>query len=195
MQRRRRRAKVPAGKYGAWRLSGESMKSTLAILCGLLLSAALTNARAEDAEFSAQDKLMLTSLHEINMTTATVMAVFEYCMKQDPGFSLRALETLEAWKTRNMALVSLSPLLREESMVLAEREGMTRAEAGEVLDNAAKEVASTFPDMLDLDPDVSRRIHVCNVYVDKIGAGELDIAHGDEDQLRYLNSRLEALKR
>lgn len=171
------------------------MTSKLAILCGLLLSAALTTADAEDAEFSKQDKLLLVSLNEINMTTATVTAVFEYCVKQDPDFPLRALETLEGWKTRNMAFVRLAPVLREESMVIAEREGMTRAEANEVLDNAAKEVASTFPDLLDLEPEVAKLIHVCNVYVDKIAAGEMDIAHGDEDQLGYLKSRLEAVRR
>lgn len=171
------------------------MKSTLAFLCGLALSAALTTAHAEDGEFSTQDKLLLTSLNEINMTTATVTGVFEYCMKQDPDFAMRALETLQAWRTRNEPFIALSPMLREEAMVIAEREGMTRAEANEVLENAAQEVASTFPGMLELDPDVARRIHVCNVYVGKIGEGEMDIAHGDDDQLGYLKSRLEALKR
>jgi len=171
------------------------MTSKLAILCGLLLSAALTTAHAEDGEFSTQDKLLLTSLNEINMTTATVMAVFEYCMKQDPGFAMRSLETLEAWKARNKDFVSLSPLLRAEALIIAEREGMTRAEANDVLDNAAHEVSSTFPDMLDLEPEVPRRVHVCNVYVDKIGDGEFDIAHDEEDQMGYLKSRLQALKR
>ena len=101
------------------------MKSTLAILCGLALSAALTTAHAEDGEFSTQDKLLLTSLNEINMTTATVTGVFEYCMKQDPDFAMRALETLQAWRTRNEPFIALSPMLREEAMVFAEREGMT----------------------------------------------------------------------
>jgi phosphatidylserine/phosphatidylglycerophosphate/cardiolipin synthase-like enzyme len=170
------------------------MKTTPAILCGLLLSAAFA-AHADDGEMDLQEKLLVTSLNEINMTTATVMGVFEYCMKQDPGFSLRSLDSLESWKSRNMAVVALSPRMREEALVIAEREGMTRAEAETVLDDAAAAVAATFPSLLEADPDISRRVQVCDVYAGKIREGELDIAADDDMQRRYLQSRIDAAQR
>ena len=196
MPKPRCHARVAAGKYGATRLSGESMKTMFACLCGLLLSATGV-VRAEDGEFNAQEKLMLISLNEINMTTATVTTIFEYCMKQDPGFSARSLDALNIWKSRNMAFVDLSPMLHNEAMVVGLREGMTRAEVDQALDDAANEVARTFPDMLDAEPDIARRIHVCDTYVDKITQGDLDIASGDNDaeKLGYLKGRLEAARR
>lgn len=137
---------------------------------------------------------MLRSLMEVNNRRATVIHIFEYCVKQDDGFAAASQGILEGWRSRNLPYTQLTGHLQEQAIALGKSvEGLSREESLAMFEESAQDVALEFSRNLD-DESPAMRAHVCADFAGKIRDGEFDIGRKKPELKAYLDRLRESTR-